>query len=319
MIFVNVLMLLAGLTLLYFGAEWLVSGASAIALRLGITPLIVGCTVVAFGTSAPELVVSLAAVMSGNDDISVGNIVGSNIANLALILGAAAIIRPMVVRSDVIRREYPIMVGATLLLIVLGHDGTLSQTDGLVLLICMAGYIAYMILIARLEMAAGREVVFDELEELDPDRGSNKVDAIRAVAGIVGLAAGAQLMVDAAVSLAQAAGVSDLIIAISIVAVGTSLPELATSVVAAMKGQADISVGNVVGSNVFNSLLVLGAAAAVAGVNVGPDVIRYDFWVMLVVTVLVWPIMWTSATIRRWEGAVLLAGYTGYMIWLFVR
>lgn len=317
--FIDLLLLLAGLGLLYFGAEWLVGGSSSIALRLGITPLIVGCTVVAFGTSAPELVVSLAAVMGGNDDISVGNIVGSNIANLALILGAAAVIRPMLVHSNVIRREYPIMVAATMLLIVLGHDGMLSRTDGVILMVGMVAYIGYMIVIARLEMAAGKDVTFDELDDVDPDEGSNLKDLGRVALGVVGLAGGAQLMVNSAVSLAHAMGVPDLIIAISIVAIGTSLPELATSVVAAMREQADISVGNVVGSNVFNSLMVLGVVAAISGVDVGPDVIRWDFWVMLVVTVLVWPIMWTNATIKRWEGAVLLIGYVAYMIWIFLR
>ncbi len=316
---IDVLLLLIGLAMLYYGAEWLVGGSSAIALRLGITPLIVGCTVVAFGTSAPELVVSLAAVFTGNDDISVGNIVGSNIANLGLILGAAALIRPMVVQSAVIRREYPIMVFATVVLIALGYDGFLSRLDGVVLLTGMAGYIAYMIVIARYEMARGEVVEFDELADVDPAAGTNKGDLGRVAVGIVGLALGAQMMVNSAVSLAHQWGIPDLIIAISIVAIGTSLPELATSVVAALREEADISVGNIVGSNVFNSLLVLGSAAAIAGVNVGPDVVRWDFWVMLLITVLVWPIMWTSATIRRWEGATLLIAYVAYMIWIFVR
>ena len=316
--FVDLLLFIAGLTLLYFGAEWLVAGASSIALRFGITPLIVGCTVVAFGTSAPELVVSLAAVITENDDISVGNIVGSNIANLALILGAAGLIRPMVVQSNVIRREYPIMLGATLILIALGYDGELSRSDGFVLLLSMAGYLAYMFALARIEMQEGRNA-FEELDDIDPGKGSNAVDAGRLALGIVGLTAGAHLMVTSAVSLARFMGVSDLIIAISIVAIGTSLPELATSVVAAMRDEADISVGNVVGSNVFNSLLVLGCAASVSGVKVGPDVVAWDFWAMLIVTILVWPIMWSSNTIRRWEASILLSGYAGYMAWLFLR
>lgn len=317
--FLDLALFSVGLTLLYFGAEWLVSGSSSIALRLGITPLIVGCTVVAFGTSAPELVVSMAAVHGGADDISVGNIVGSNIANLALILGTAAIIRPMVVQSTVIRREYPVMVGATMMIIALGYDGYLSRMDGVVLLCGMLGYILYMIVIARLEMAEGKDVSFDELDDLDPDQGSNMIDGARLVLGIIGLAGGAQLMVNSATSIASMLGVPDLIIAISVVAIGTSLPELATSVVAAMKDAADISVGNVVGSNVFNSLLVLGAVAAMSGVKVGADVIRWDFWVMLVITVVVWPIMWTSHKIRRWEGGLLLIAYFTYIIWIFVR
>ena len=316
---IEVLFFFVGLVLLYFGAEWLVAGSSAIALRFGITPLIVGCTVVAFGTSAPELVVSIAAVYGGNDDISVGNVVGSNIANLALILGAASIIRPIQVQSEVIQREYPIMVAASILLIVLGMDGMLSRVDGAILLFCMMGYIVYMIVIARREIARGKEVEFDELAEVDPDQRSNVADGVRVVLGIIGLAGGAQLMVNAAVSIARYAGVSDLIIAISIVAIGTSLPELATSVVAAIRDASDISVGNVVGSNVFNVFLVLGAVAALVGVNVGVDVIRWDFWAMLAVTVVVWPIMWTGKRIARPEGALLLTGYVAYMVWLFLR
>lgn len=317
--FIDIGLFIVGLTLLYFGAEWLVAGSSTIALRLGITPLIVGCTVVAFGTSAPELVVSMIAVMTDSDDISVGNIIGSNIANLALILGAASVIRPMQVQSAVIKREFPIMFCATLLLVALAHDGMLSRIDGIILLIAMAAYIVYMIVIARKEMKAGREVSFDELDELDTDGGDNLADMARVVAGVIGLAGGAQLMVMSATAIAESFGVPQLIIGISVVAIGTSLPELATSVVAAMREESDISVGNVVGSNVFNSLLVLGSVAALASVVVGEMAVTYDLWIMLGVTFLMWPIMWTGRRIGRAEGVVLLLGYTTYMVWIFFR
>ncbi len=312
------LLFVVGLILLYFGAEWLVGGSSSIALRFGITPLIVGCTVVAFGTSAPELVVSLVAVYTESDDISVGNIIGSNIANLALILGTAAMIRPMNVQSAVIRREFPVMVGATLIVVALCYDGMLTRADGAVLLVGMAAYIGYMIIIARIDREGAPDLT-EELDGIDPNRGSNLADGVKILLGIIGLAGGAHLMVDSAVTIATDLGVDELIIGISVVALGTSLPELATSVVAAMREEADISVGNVVGSNVFNLLLVLGTVAAIAGVSVGWAAIEWDLWVMVGVTVLVWPIMWTGRKIGRFEGALLLAMYLAYMIWIFVR
>lgn len=314
----DIFIFVVGLTLLYFGAEWLVSGSSAIALRFGITPLIVGCTVVAFGTSSPELVVSLVAVYTESDDISVGNIIGSNIANLALILGAAAMIRPMKVQSAVIRREFPVMVGATLVVVALCYDGMLTQSDGAVLLIGMAAYLGYMMIIARIdrESAVG---LTEELEDIDPEQGSNVADGVKIVLGIIGLAGGAHLMVESAVAIATDFGVPELIIGISVVALGTSLPELATSVVAALREEADISVGNVVGSNVFNSFLVLGTVSALAGVKVGWAAIEWDLWAMVAVTVMVWPIMWTGRQIGRLEGALLLCIYSGYMIWIFIR
>lgn len=316
----NVFIFLVGLTLLYFGAEWLVSGASTIALRLGITPIIVGCTVVAFGTSAPELVVSLAAVYTGSDDISVGNIIGSNIANLALILGVAALIRPMMVQAAIIRREFPVMLVATLMLCMFGYDGRLSQLDGVILLTAMAAYIAYMFVIARMEMrAGGTPDIAAELEDVDVEGGSNVKDGIRIVLGIIGLAGGAQLMVNSAVSIATVLGVPQMIIGISVVAVGTSLPELATSVVAAYRGESDISVGNVVGSNIFNTFMVLGLVGTLAGVTVGYEAVEWDLWVMLGVTVLAWPIMWTGRRIGRIEGAVLLGIYCAYIAWIFFR
>lgn len=316
----EVLLFIAGLLVLYYGAEWLVGGSSRIALRLGITPLIVGCTVVAFGTSAPELVVSLAAVFEGNDDISVGNIIGSNIANLALIMGVASIIRPIEVRSVVIRREYPVMFAASILLVVLGYDGRLSRLDGILMLSCMAVYMGYMIYLARKAMRGDSEVELS-VEEVDEDEvreSSTTGDTVKIVLGIVGLVIGAHLMVTSAVSIATALSIPPLIIGISVVAIGTSLPELATSAMASIRNESDISVGNVIGSNVFNILLVLGAVATISPIAVGEQAINFDFWVMLGVTVLIWPLMWSGLSIKRWEGVVLLVGYFAYMIFLFV-
>lgn len=315
---------LVGLTILYFGAESLVQGASSMALRLGLTPLIVGLTVVAFGTSAPELVVSLAAVFTDSDDISVGNILGSNIANLALILGVAASIRPIKVSSDVIKREYPVMLGASVLFAGLAYDGELSRIDGGLLVICMLIYVGYMAHMARTAIRSARQEaasldLLEELEDVDPKNSSAGKDIVRVVFGIIGLTAGAKLMVDSAVIIASSLGVSQLVIGITVVAIGTSLPELATSVVAAMHNESDISVGNVVGSNVFNVLSVLGIVSLIKPIAIGADAIRYDMWMMLLVTVIIWPVMWTGKRIGRVEGAGFLLGYVAYSVWLFFR
>ncbi len=317
----DIVLFVVGLGVLYYGAEWLVGGSSGIAFRFGITPLIVGCTVVAFGTSAPELVVSLAAVLQDppKDDISVGNIIGSNIANLALITGVAAIIRPIEVSSSVVRREYPFMFAASVLLVGLGFDGELSRIDGGILLSCMAVYMGYMIYLARKAMSGEDvELSVEEIDEEEIQKSSNGKDAMKIVAGIAGLVIGAQLMVNSAVSIATVLKIPDLVIGITVVAIGTSLPELATSAMASLKNESDISVGNVIGSNVFNILLVLGAVALIAPIAVGEAAIKVDFWVMLGVTLIIWPIMWTGLSIKRWEGGVLLVGYLAYMVFLFI-
>lgn len=317
----EVVIFVAGLVVLYFGAEWLVRGSSSIALRMGITPIIVGCTVVAFGTSAPELVVSLAAVVTESDDISVGNIVGSNVANLALILGAAGIIRPIEVHSSVIKREYPIMLIASIALVFLAYDGVLSRIDGFLLLCGMGAYLGYMLGLARESMnddSASLEGL-EDIEDIDPNRSNTTKDGFRVVFGMIGLTVGAHFMVSSAITIATEFGISQLVIGITIVAIGTSLPELATSVVAAIRDESDISVGNVVGSNVFNVLLVLGTVAAIAGIVVGELAIEYDLFIMLGITLLIWPIMWTGNRIGRLEGGLMLIGYFAYMVWLFVR
>ncbi|MEZ4459375.1 MAG: calcium/sodium antiporter [bacterium] len=322
--FLDFALFLIGLTILYFAAEALVQGASAMALRMGIAPLIVGLTVVAFGTSAPELVVSLAAVFTDSDDISVGNIIGSNIANLAFILGLSAIIRPMMVSAEVIKREYPVMLGASVLLVALAFDGQLSRVDGAILVACMVGYLVYMARMAKVSMQSAKEEaatrdLLEDLDGIDPEKSNNAKDIARVIFGIIGLTGGAKLMVDSAVVIASAMGVSQLVIGITVVAIGTSLPELATSVVASFRGESDISVGNVVGSNVFNVLSVLGIVACLKPISVGAAAVQYDVWVMLAVTLLIWPVMWTGKRISRIEGGLFLVAYIAYSIWLFLR
>lgn len=316
--------LMGGLAALFYGAEYLVAGASSMALRVGVTALVVGLTVVAFGTSAPELLVSLLAVYEGSDGISVGNIIGSNIANIALILGCAAMVRPLEVDAGVMRREYPLMLAACAMLVGLSYDGVISRVDGGLFLVCMAGFLGWSLKRAlggrKVDAAEADEEIPDELAEIDPEASSNARDMMRVAVGILGLSVGAYLLVESATAQARVLGISDVVIGITVVAVGTSLPELATSVVAAYRGNSDISVGNVVGSNIFNVWIVLGLVAVILPIKItDPNVLRVDMWVMLAVAIIIWPLMNTGLRISRAEGALLTAGYVAYTIYLFMR
>lgn len=310
-----IVLFLVGLVALYFGAEWLVKGASSMAFSLGITPLIVGLTIVAFGTSAPELLVSLL----GSDDISVGNIVGSNITNILLILGAAALIQPIKVQAQVVKREVPLMFVATAIFIVVAMDGKLSFIDGLILLSAMGGYLGYIFIEARRNMAAFEADLKEELGDLESESSGVIKYIVLMVVGIAALVGGAKLMVDSATTIALSLGVSELAIALSIVALGTSLPELATSMVAASRGESDIAVGNVVGSNIFNILFVIGIVSVIRGLTVEESVVSIDLWVMALVTVGIWPFLRTGFVLSRKEGALLIVIYLGYMSSLFLR
>ena len=315
---IDILMFLGGLVALYFGAEWLVAGASSLAIRFGIAPLIVGLTVVAFGTSAPELLVSLLAVKDGADGVSVGNIIGSNVANIALILGCSSLVAPISINKSALMREYPIMLASGVLLVVLAHDMTLSRLDGVILSGCMVAFLVYSFIRGRKLSELGVEVeVGDEIA--DPSESNTLKDMGFLVVGIVGLALGAWLLVESAVSMAKSFNVPDLVIGITIVAIGTSLPELATSVVAAYRGESDISVGNVIGSNIFNVFLVLGVVAMVMPITVSPLAVKVDLWVMLGVCIVIWPLMRFGLKISRVDGVFLLIGYVVYMVYLFMR
>lgn len=318
----NFLMIAAGLAGLFFGGEWLVKGSSRLARSFGISALIIGLTIVAIGTSTPELIVSVDAALRGSSDISVGNIIGSNIANIGLILGIAGLISPMVVKTSLVRREIPIMVGVTLLLLLLVGDGTISQGDGLLLLVGMVAFISLLIYAEQRASAAEQALeagVEAELEreidgEVTPKQRPR--EALRVVLGIALLVVGARLTVDGAVALARGIGVSELVIGITLVAVGTSLPELATSVVAAFRGEADISIGNVVGSNIANILLILGVTSVISPVSVAPQIIRLDIWVALGFALVLFPFALNQKLVR-WEAGVLLAVYIGYILVTF--
>ncbi|GIV59466.1 MAG: sodium:calcium antiporter [Rhodothermaceae bacterium] len=303
----TLLTLLGGLILLVLGAEGLVRGSVGLALRLGLSALVIGLTVVAFGTSSPELVVSVRAATAGESALALGNIVGSNIANIALILGLSALIRPIQVQLQVIRREIPVMIAVTLLLGALLLDGVIGRLDGLVLVLGIVAYTGVAYRLARREAAA---TAFDEA--IAPAARPLWASVTLVLAGLGGLLLGAQLLVRGAVTLAEALGISRAVIGLTVVAVGTSLPELATSVVAAFKREGDVSIGNVVGSNIFNILCILGVAALVHPVEAGA-LRTTDFLVMLALSVLVLPLMHTGFRLNRWEGALLLAGYVAYL------
>jgi cation:H+ antiporter len=307
----NLLLLALGFVLLTAGAEFLVRGASRGAARLGIPPLIVGLTVVAFGTSAPELAVSIGAAFSGEGDIALGNVVGSNIYNVLFILGLSALIVPLAIASQLIRIDVPLMIGTSVLVLLLALDGSIGRTDGAIL---FSGLLIY----TGFQIRQGRREQQSRADRGEPSAESWWSDLAFLVGGLVLLVAGSRLLVASAVAIAQSLGVSELVIGLTIVAAGTSLPEAATSVVASLRHQRDIAVGNVVGSNVFNILGVLGLSAMVspAGITVAPQALQFDIPVMVTVAVACLPIFVTGREIARWEGGLFLAYYIGYTTYL---
>jgi len=319
----NLLLFIGGLAALVIGADLLVRGASKLALSFGISPLVVGLTVVAFGTSAPEMAVSVGAVLDGQTDIAIGNVVGSNIFNVLFILGLSALIVPLVVNVQLIRQEVPILIGASLLLLVLVQDGRVGTLDGALLFVLLIAYTVFLVVQSRAAGLEAQQEFADELPTSTPGAWDSRVPVQLALiaAGLAGLVLGSDWLVTAAVSFAKALGVSDLVIALTIVAAGTSLPEVATSVAAALKGERDMAVGNVVGSSTFNILGCLGMAGIVsgsAGLGVAPQVMGFDLWVMLAVTLACLPVFITGREIARWEGLLFLAYYGAYVAWLIL-
>ena len=313
----------AGLVALVFGASALVRGASKLALSFGISPLVVGLTIVAFGTSAPEMAVSTGAVLAGQTDIAVGNVVGSNIFNVLFILGISALVAPLIVHVQLIRQEVPIMIGSALLLLALGLDGNLSLWDGAVLMVLMVAYTVFLIVQSRRESAANTGEFDAELKPAGPDAWDGKWPAqvVLIVAGLALLVVGSDWLVSASVVFAKALGVSDLVIGLTIVAAGTSMPEVATSLTAAFKGERDIAVGNVVGSNTFNILGCLGLSSLVSGelgLNLAPSILTFDIWVMLAVLLACLPVFLSGREIARWEGGVFLAYYVAYVAYMIL-
>ncbi|MCC6710705.1 MAG: calcium/sodium antiporter [Gammaproteobacteria bacterium] len=316
----SLLIFLLGLGALVLGAELLVRGASKLALKFGISPLVVGLTVVAYGTGAPELAVSMQSATSGQTDIAVGNVVGSNIFNVLFILGVSALITPLIVNQQLIRQEVPIMVGVSLLLPVLAYDGGLSRIDGMLFMTLLVAYTAFLIIQSRRQGAIPGTFA-QEVGVIGSGWDSKFLAQVALiVAGLALLVFGARSLVEAAVTIAKHLGVSEMVIGLTIVAAGTSLPEVATSVLAAIRGQRDIAVGNVVGSNIFNILGVLGISAVVApgALSVAPAMMAFDIPAMLAVAVACLPIFFTGNLIARWEGAVFVGLYVSYTLYLIL-
>lgn len=305
------LFLIVGLTLLVWGAELLVKGASRMAASFGISPLIIGLTVVALGTSAPEMAISVSSTFKGEADIAVGNVLGSNIFNVLFILGVSALISPLLVSKQLVRLDVPVMIAVSFLAFAFSADGRISSGEGAVL---FGGIVAYVVVLIRIARRSG------EMGEAIEHSKHWAVDLVLIVVGLALLILGSRWLVESAITIAEAMGVSELVIGLTIVSVGTSLPEVATSIVAAIRGQRDIAVGNVVGSNIFNILSVLGLTALVApdGLPVSQAAINFDFPVMLAVAVACLPIFFVGYSITRWEGMLFLGYYMAYTLYLFL-
>lgn len=316
--FLGAILVLAGLLLLYYGAEYLVTGSSRLALSFGVRPLVVGLTVVAFATSMPELMVSLLATTRGASSMAAGNIIGSNIANIGLILGVAALIAPIVVARSTLVREVPIMIGASLAVYFVALDGEIAFLNGLGLFLSLLVFLVYCLMTARNPSIPGDSEVDKAILEASTGRGR---DVVLVLVGMAGLGLGAELMVRGAVMIATLLGVSELIIGLSIVAVGTSLPELAASVMSAWKGEMDISVGNVIGSNIFNVLFVLGICPMIRPITIEPRVLSLDFPVMLAFCALLiglLTLMRPRLQLDRKRGVLLLGAYCLFVGSLFL-
>jgi cation:H+ antiporter len=317
----QLLLFVAGLGGLVVGANLLVRGASKLALSFGISPLVVGLTIVAFGTSAPEVAVSVGAVLDGKTDLAVGNVVGSNIFNVLFILGVSALITPLVVDRQLIRQEVPIMLGVSLLLLAVGLDGRIGLFDAALLTVLMVGYTVFLIVQSR---RAGQATAGDDdAPALDRSAWDAKLPAQLGLiaVGLVALVLGSEGLVTASVAFAKQMGVSDVVIGLTIVAAGTSMPEVATSITAALKGERDIAVGNVVGSNIFNILGCLGIAGLAAGSTglvLPPSVLTFDIWVMLAVALACLPVFISGREIARWEGGLFVAYYVAYVAYLIL-
>lgn len=312
---------IAGLAVLILGAEWLVRGASRLAAKIGISPLVIGLTVVAFGTSSPELAVSIQSSLAGQADIAVGNVVGSNIFNILLILGISAVITPLIVQQQLIRLDVPLMIGLSFTFYMMALDGVIGRLEGLLL---FAGIIAYTFFLIRQSRRENKTVEEEYAQEF-PAKTETGWKPWAVNLGLIGvglalLVLGSNWLVDSAISIARWLGLSELIIGLTIVAAGTSMPEVATSITAAIKGERDIAVGNAVGSNIFNILSVLGLTAIVApgGVPVSLAAEAFDIPVLVAVAVLALPIFFTGNRIERWEGWLFLFYYVAYTTYLIL-
>lgn len=321
---ITFVLFILGFFLLIGGAEVLVRGASALAIAVGISPLVVGLTVVAYGTSAPELAVTINATYNGQSDLALGNVVGSNIANILLVLGIGAAVGALVVRTQLVRQEIPLMIAASVLVLLFGLDGSIGRVDGAIFTLSAISYTVYVVQKSRREIKALETTYAPAYKaEKENTKGAGKLalNLGLIVIGLFLLVIGADWLINGAVEIAEIFGISKLVIGLTIVAVGTSLPEIATSVMASLKNQRDIAVGNAVGSNLFNILLVLGLTALVSpnGVLVNHTALTFDIPVMIAVALAALPIFFTNYRIDRWEGYLFLGYYAAYTIYLILN
>ena len=315
----DIALFIGGVGVLYFGAEWLVRGSSRLAASLGVSPIVVGLTVVSMGTSAPELVISVVASWNENYNLAIGNVMGSNLANIGLVLGISAILRPLHVSTRVVTREVSVMFFITLALLPLIWDSQLGRFEGVLLVAMLVLYLGLVRRTAKREGAeAPDELVQAATQERGPSSRTIARDSAFIVAGIAGLVLGAFAIRESALTLAEAMGVSELVIGLTLVSIGTSLPELATCAVAALRHQADIAVGNILGSNVFNIAGVLGVTSIVAPLSFDTDVLRLDYLAVMAMTVLMVPIVRHKLVIRRREGVVLLSIYLALITFVVI-
>ncbi|TCV98770.1 calcium/sodium antiporter [Biostraticola tofi] len=312
-------LLIIGLILLVYGADRLVYSAAVISRSLGMPPWLIGCTIVAFGTSLPELLVSVTAALNGQIDMAVGNTIGSNIINFLLIAGGAALIHPICFRSEILRRELPLLLLVTLLCGVVLADHQLSRLDGVLLLLAAAGYLTAMVKISRLAQHEGSDILTrEQLAEL-PQDSSNTVAVLWLTLAFIIMPISARMVIDNAGVLARYLGVSELVIGLTIVAAGTSLPELATLIAGALKGENDIALGNLIGSNIFNSAIVLGIPALLSPGPFDPAAFTRDYWVMLAASVILTAFCLTKRRrINQGMGGLLLCGFVVYLALLFI-
>lgn len=312
--------------MLYFCAEWLVKGSSSVARSMGVAPIVIGLTIVAFGTSAPELVVSVMSSVKGKSMIAVGNAVGSNICNITLVLGLAALFQPITCHRSIVRRDIPLMLIASLYLLILSLDSILSRIEGITLFagILLYSVFNYSVAVKEAQKGSCEEDIAEKLDVDEVDYVASRYKQVfLIVAGIIGVLAGAELVVRSAVRIMSVLGVDEKFIGLTIIAFGTSLPELATSIVAALRKEMDISIGNLVGSNVFNILSVVGAASIIRPIFIPGGFFEsgliIDYFVMLFTSTLPLLMMRRDTTVNRVEGGILLCCYIGYIGWLIIK
>ncbi len=319
---ISLLLVLGGLGILAFGGEMLVRGAVAVARMAGLTPAVIGLTVVAAGTSLPELVVSVLAAVRGQPDIAVGNVVGSNIFNLAFIAGLVAVVTDVPIRGNVVKLEWPVMLLATVAFLLLASDGVFDRFEAAAFLLALAIFVGWSVRIAREDVAP---VEVEEFREevawrgLHPRHKALLLSAGAVIAGLVLLALGGGMLVDGAVSLAKLAGLSERVIGLTIVAAGTSAPEVAASLIAARRTHTDLALGNLIGSNIFNLLGILGVSGLVLPLRIAPAILASDGWWMLAITIVLFPLMRLGMRLSRADGLLLLGTYAAYLWLLLTR